>query len=124
MKSPVKPLMALAGLAALMAGCASDPGPKPSAELEEATLAVQEAETARAQNQEPALMEEARSKLTRARFLLEEQRHTEARQLLEQAALDARLAEARAGTQAVRDELGALMASIESLRNSLAAQEQ
>ncbi|WP_328188074.1 DUF4398 domain-containing protein [Marinobacter sp. OP 3.4] len=108
---------------ALLTGCATDPGPKPEQEIEAAHSAIESADNAGAQDIEPALMTEAREKLEAAEALIGEQRNTRARHLLEQAALDARLAEARADTQQVRDALGDLQASIDSLRRNLENQQ-
>lgn len=119
MCSRVLPLL-LAGV--LLAGCASDPGPTLEDELQAARTAMGEADNAGAQDAEPAMLSTAREKVTSAESLIEEERYPEARRLLEQAEVDARLAEARAQTQEVRDELGDINASIESLRRNLESQ--
>lgn len=108
---------------ALVTGCASDPGTKPEEEREAAYSAVRSADDAGAMDVEPSIMNTAREKLEEAQALTEEQRYSEARQLLEQAALDARLAESRTQTQQVRNELGDLQASIDSLRSNLENQQ-
>ena len=107
---------------ALLAGCASDPGTKPEEELQAARTAIGEADSAEADAVEPALLTAAREKVNLAEALIEEQRYDEARRLLEQAEVDAQLAEARALTQEVRNELGDLRASIDSLRRNLESQ--
>lgn len=111
----------LSGL--VLAGCASDPGPKPEEEMSAARTAVDAADSAGAQDAEPAILTAAREKLDSAETLIEEQRYSEARRLLEQAEVDARLAEARANTQKVRNELGDVRASIESLQRNLESQD-
>lgn len=120
MCSRVLPLV-LSG--ALFAGCASDPGPKPDDELSSARTAVQEADSAGARDVEPAMLAAARDKVASAESLIDEERYAEARRLLEQAEVDARLAEARTQTQEVRNELGEVKASIDSLRRNLESQD-
>lgn len=115
----VLPLL-LSGL--LLAGCASDPGPKPEDEMAAASTAIDSADSAGGRDAEPAMLTAARDKLASAETLIEEQRYPEARRLLEQAEVDARLAEARAKTQKVRDELGDVRASIDSLQRNLESQ--
>lgn len=107
----------------LVTGCASDPGPKPEEEREAAYSAVRSADDAGAMDVEPAIMAIAREKLEASQALMEEERYAEARLLLEEAALDARLAESRTQTQQVRNELGDLQASIDSLRRNLENQQ-
>lgn len=116
MRSRVIPFL-IAG--ALMGGCASDPGPSPDQEQEAAYSAVRTAADAGATDLEPAIMTSARKKLEASQVLIEEQRYAEARDLLEQATLDARLAESRVETQAVRNRLGDVRSSIESLQENL-----
>lgn len=123
MLSRVIPLMVFAGVATILSGCASDPGPKPDNELDTALQAVEEADAAGATNEEPAMMTDAREKLEKAQELMAEENYAEARRLLEKAAVDARLAETRAQTQAVRSELGNMKSSIDSLRRNLEAEE-
>ncbi|MFW5823725.1 MAG: DUF4398 domain-containing protein, partial [Marinobacter sp.] len=101
---------------ALLGGCASDPGPKPEDQRDAALTAVEAADEAGAEDAEPAVFQAAREKLKSAEALIEEKRYSKARVMLEQAEVDARLAEARARTQEVRNELGDLKVSIESLR--------
>lgn len=119
MRSRVLPFL-LSGI--VIAGCATDPGPKPESELEAARSAVEAADKAGAQDVEPAMLTAAKSKLDSARTLIEAQRYAEARRVLEQAEVDAHLAEARAKTQEVRNELGDVKASIDSLRRNLDTQ--
>ncbi|GGY62270.1 DUF4398 domain-containing protein [Marinobacter zhanjiangensis] len=107
----------------LVTGCATDPGPKPEEEREAAYSAVRSADDAGAMDVEPSIMNTAREKLEAAQVLIEEQRYAEARQLLEEATLDARLAASRTSTQQVRNELGDIQASIDSLRNNLENQQ-
>jgi PBP1b-binding outer membrane lipoprotein LpoB len=109
--------------AALITGCASDPGPKPEEERQAAYSAVRSADNAGAMDVESGMMNTAREKLERAQVLMEAQRYPEAKRMLDQAALDARLAESRTRTQQVRNELGDLQASIDSLRSNLENQQ-
>lgn len=108
---------------ALVTGCASDPGPKPEEEREAAYSAVRSADDAGAMDVEPSIMNIAREKLEAARVLMEEQRYSEARRLLDEATLDARLAESRTRTQEVRNQLGDLQTSIDALRSNLEDQQ-
>lgn len=120
MRSRVIPLLIFS---VLLTGCATDPGPKPDQEREAAYTAVRAADDAGATHVEPSMMNSAREKLEAAEPMIREERYTEARQLLEQATLDAELAHARADTQDVRNELGDLQTSIDSLNQNLEEQQ-
>ncbi len=111
-------------LATFLAGCASDPGVKPTDKLSAATTAVEQADDAGAGNQEPVLLNEAKTKVADARELIGAKKYDEARRKLEQAAVDAQLAEARAETQKVRTAVGELNSTIESLRQNLEMEQQ
>ncbi|SET85972.1 protein of unknown function [Marinobacter segnicrescens] len=104
---------------AFLTGCATNPGPKPDDQLASAQSALQSAANAGGEDTEPSMVAAAREKVATAESLITEERYGEARRLLEQAEVDARLAEARAETQKVRDELGDVRASIDSLRRNL-----
>lgn len=119
MRSRVLPLILAGGL---LAGCASDPGPKPDQQLQATRTAITEADRAGAQDVEPAMLTGAREKLDSAAALIEQQEYEKAKRLLEQAELDARLAEARAQSQELRNEIGDLKASIDSLQRNLESQ--
>ncbi|MGM0570538.1 DUF4398 domain-containing protein [Marinobacter sp.] len=108
---------------ALLTGCATDPGQKPDDQLASAQSALQSAANAGGEDVEPSMVASAREKVATAESMMTEERYAEARRLLEQAEVDARLAEARAETQQVRDELGDVRASIDSLRRNLENQD-
>lgn len=104
---------------ALVTGCATDPGPKPDDQLAATEAALLSATEAGGEDTEPSMIIGAREKLNTAENLIADERYEEARRLLEQAEVDARLAEARADTQKVREELGDVRTSIDSLRRNL-----
>ena len=94
----------------------------PSNKLQATRTAITEADRAGAQNVEPAMLTGAREKLDSAAALIEQQEYEKAKRLLEQAELDARLAEARAHSQELRNEIGDIKASIDSLQRNLESQ--
>ncbi|MBW4936222.1 DUF4398 domain-containing protein [Marinobacter sp. F4206] len=108
--------------AALMA-CAG-PGPKPTSELQIAESSIQQAEANDARQFDPVLLNDAQNKVADARELMdksdpEEEDYTEARRLLEQAAVDAQLAGARAETEKTQRAVAEISRSIEDLQNEL-----
>ncbi|MBW7469513.1 DUF4398 domain-containing protein [Marinobacter sp. M216] len=117
----------LALTSALMA-CAG-PGPKPTSELQLARASIQQAEANDARQFDPVLLNQAQNKLADARELIDkpdpdEEDYTEARRLLEQAAVDAQLAGARAETEKAQRAVAEISRSIEDLQNQLEMDQQ
>lgn len=102
-------------MAGTLAACASA-GPPPTSELSSAEAAVRQAESADAREYEPVMFNRAQNKVRDARLLIEEERHDEARRLLNEAVADAELAAARADTEKAQRALRELNESIDAAR--------
>jgi hypothetical protein len=103
--------LALMGTLLVLAACASIPAPVQ--DVAQAERAVQAAVDADAGTLAPAELEKARRKLDAAKTALRAQQHLEARQLAEQAVVDAELAgvaaraeEATRSAAAIRAQIG------------------
>ncbi|WP_372985918.1 DUF4398 domain-containing protein [Marinobacter sp.] len=108
----------LLGLTATLIGCAG-PGPRPDSQLQWADTSIQQAEAADAREFEPILLNEAQNKLADARELIDREEYGRAERLLEQAAVDAQLAGARAETEKARRAVAEINSSIENLRKQM-----
>ena len=97
-----------------LSGCSA--GRPPTAELAQATLAVQEADKSQAPQYAPADLHTARRELESAQQALRDKDYTKARRLAERALVNAQLAAAKAETEQTRQAAVALQRSIESLR--------
>jgi predicted exporter len=97
-----------------LSGCRA--GRPPTAELAQASLAVQEADKSTAPQYAPAELHLARQDLEGAQQALREKAYTTARRLAERAVVHAQLAEAKAETEQTRQAAAALQRSIDSLR--------
>ena len=97
-----------------LSGCSA--GRPPTAQLAQATLAVQEADKSKAPQYAPAELHTARQELESAQQALRDKDYTKARRLAERALVDAQLAAAKAETEQARQAATALQRSIESLR--------
>lgn len=104
--------------ALLLSGCATSE-PRPTQTLAMARAAVTEAESAGARDTAPVLLDQARTKVDRARTLMDQDNNGDARRLLEQATADARLAKARAGTAQVQQAVDELNETIRMLRERM-----
>ncbi|MDX1542256.1 MAG: DUF4398 domain-containing protein [Geminicoccaceae bacterium] len=106
----------LGGSTLLLAACASTPPPE--GELRAAEVAVGEAVEADAGVHAPALLQQARDKLARAKQAVDDERPVEARRLAEQAAVDAQLAEARARAEVATGHLREVRQGVDGLRDA------
>ena len=97
-----------------LSGCSA--GRPPTAELAQASLAVQEADKGAAPQYAPAELHLARQDLEGAQHALREKAYTTARRLAERAMVHAQLAAAKAETEQTRQAAAALQRSIDSLR--------
>ncbi len=97
-----------------LSGCSA--GRPPTAELAQATLAVQEADKSEAPHYAPAELRLARQELDLAQHAMRAKEYTTARRLAERALVNAQLAAAKAETEQTRQAAAALQRSIESLR--------
>lgn len=97
-----------------LSGCSA--GRPPTAELAQATLAVQEADKSKAPQHAPAELNTARQELESAQQAMRGKDYTKARRLAERALVHAQLAAAKAETEQARQAAAALQRSIESLR--------
>ncbi|MDO9002426.1 MAG: DUF4398 domain-containing protein [Aquabacterium sp.] len=93
-------LAVLGPMALLVAGCASKPGPK--AEMAVANAAVQRASTTGTSEDAPAQLQVATAKLASARQAMEAKDFERAKQLAEQAQVDAQVAELHAQSERSR----------------------
>jgi len=105
--------LVLSGALAL-SGCSA--GRPPTADLAQATLAVQEADKSAAPQYAPAELHTARQELESAQRALREKAYTTARRLAERALVHAQLATAKAETEQARQAAAALQRSIDTLR--------
>jgi Domain of unknown function (DUF4398) len=99
-----------------LAACASVPAP--AQDVAEAERAVQAATDAGAETVAPAEFEKARGKLEAAKSALQAQQHLKARQLAEQALVDAELAQVTAEAEAGARAAAEIRAQIRSLGGS------
>ena len=111
------PFVAALGASMLLAGCASTP--PPTAALQSAQQAIDDAERVQANEHAPDVLSEARTKLASAKTAVDKKEMDEAARLAEEARVDAELASARTaadkakdaneeirkGTQVLKDEL-------------------
>ena len=102
--------LALMSTLLVLAACASVPAPVH--EVAEAERAVQAATDADAESLAPAELDKARRKLAVARSALQAQEHLKARQLAEQAVVDAELAQVTARAEAAARSAARLRAQI------------
>jgi hypothetical protein len=99
-----------------MAGCAGKP---PLANLSQAELAVQEADTKTASQYAPLELKTAREQLAEAKRAMDDEEYDEARRLADQALVNAQLAEAKAGAEKARLAAAELQKSIQTLRTEV-----
>lgn len=109
-------LTALAGLAVLMAACASAPA-RPEADFSRAQTLIQTAEQQGAPEFAAAELERARGKLNQAQIVAEQGNGEQAARLAQEAAVDAELAAAKAAAGKARKAADELDESIETLRS-------
>lgn len=115
-RAPLASAGALAVLAVL-SGCASERPVAPAIAAGAASLEA--ARSSGAPELAAAQLNEARTKLERARALAQAGKNREAIALAEQADLDAQLARARAGSERSRRALAEVEASLRTLREEL-----
>ncbi|MGO1749427.1 MAG: DUF4398 domain-containing protein [Marinobacter sp.] len=108
----------VAGIALTIGGCAS-PGERPDSDLNSAQTSLQQAVSADAREYEPILLNDAQNKLADAKNLIDQEKYTEAERLLEQATVDAQLADARSETAKAKLAVEEINDNIESLRQEL-----
>jgi hypothetical protein len=108
---------ALAGACALatILACASTPPPR--TQIAAAEAALRDAETAQAQTLATPEWNTARSKLERARRELRDENYTTARELADEALVEAQLAAAVARSEAARKSSEALQQTLHDLRD-------
>lgn len=110
-----------AGVTALMlliGGCAST-GERPDADLQTATSSVQQAVAEDAREFEPVLLNGAQNKVADAKDLIEQEKYRQAKRLLEQASVDAKLAGARSETTKAKQAVKEINRNIETLRKQV-----
>lgn len=108
----------LAGIALTIGGCANQ-GERPDADLNSAQNSLQQAVSADARDYEPILLNDAQNKLADAKKLIDRKKYRDAERLLEQAAVDAQLADARSETAKAKLAVEEINDNIESLRQEL-----
>ncbi len=99
-----------------MVGCAGKP---PLANLSQAELAVQEADTKTASQYAPLELKTAREQLAEAKRAMDDEEYDEARRLADQALVNAQLAEAKAAAEKARLAAAELQKSIQTLRTEV-----
>jgi hypothetical protein len=105
---------AAAVVLAVACGCSAHEPPR--AEIEEADVALRRAAESQATRYAPSDMRRARAKLDGAREAYRDGDYEEAEFLAEQAAVDARLAEAKAAAQAAKQLAAEAQREIDALR--------
>jgi hypothetical protein len=111
-------LVAACAIAAAVAfGCASTPPPKDALSVSEA--AVANAQAARAYEFAPVPFQTAQEKLNDARIAMEQEDYVKAREMAEQAEVDANLAYYAARNATAKQSAADLQESIEMLRKEL-----
>jgi hypothetical protein len=100
-------------LGALVAACGTTP-PPPIETVAAAQTAVTAAEQADAPTLAPAELDRARDKLLRAQAAIQQEENEAARRLAEQAAVDARLAEARARAVVAQQNVDQIRTGLEA----------
>lgn len=125
MKPPINlsRTLIIAGFAGSLVACAG-PDPRPDADLQQATAAIDRAGSVDAREFEPVLLNQAKNKLADARQLMDQEEYGEAKRLLEQATVDARLAGARAETEQARLAVKEINSNIQKLRQELEMKQQ
>lgn len=108
----------IAGFALALGGCASK-GQPPESDLQAAESSLQQAVAADAREFEPILLNQAQNKVADARELMEKEKYKEAERLLEQAAVDAQLAGARAETAKAKEAAREVNRNIEAMRQRI-----
>ncbi|WP_100639274.1 DUF4398 domain-containing protein [Marinobacter salexigens] len=108
----------IAGLVLTLGGCASS-GERPDSDLQSAESSLQQAVAADAREFEPVLLNNAQNKVADAKNLIEQEKYSQAERLLEQAAVDAQLAGARADTAKAKHAVEEINGNIESLRQQI-----
>lgn len=108
----------LTGLALVLGGCAG-PGERPSADLQSADSALQQAVAADAREYQPVLLNDAQNKVADAKNLIDKEQFRKAERLLEQATVDAQLAGARSETAKARQAVEEINRNIEEQRQRL-----
>ena len=113
----MKRLAMMSGLAAALAvaGCSAQQPAR--ADLAQADLAVRRAADSKAPEYAPLELRKSQEKLAAARKALDDGDQQEAQFLAEQAAVDARLAEAKAESQAAEEAANETQRNIEALRS-------
>ncbi len=105
-------------IAVLAGGCASSVE-RPDDKLQSAESAVEKAEASDAREFEPALLNQAQTRVAEARELIELEQYLEARRRLEKASVDAQLAGARSETAKAQQAVDEINSKIESLRQQI-----
>jgi hypothetical protein len=111
------PCAAAVGLAAIvgLAACAS--GDKPEREIGAAQVAISQAESANASLFAPAELHQARQKLEQAQHAVRDDEYERAKQLADEATVDAQLAQAKAQDDASKQSLEEMQRNIEAIRS-------
>jgi hypothetical protein len=99
-----------------MVSCAGKP---PLANLSQADLAVQEADKKTASQYAPLELQTAREQLDKAKRAMDAKEYDTARQMSDEAFVNAQLAEAKAGAEKSRQAAAELEKSIQTLRGEL-----
>jgi flagellar biosynthesis/type III secretory pathway protein FliH len=105
--------------AVALSGCASQPPPKPTAQLVRASTLITVAENDEAQRYAAADLQRAHDELSDAQTAEAEHQYARARALAENAAADADLAGARAASGKARESSQQVHRSLDTLRQQL-----
>ena len=110
----------IAGLIVLLlAGCGSSKLPAPSSELAAANQAVEQAKLVGAEEHAPLEIRAARQKLDRARQLMSDKEHAQAKMAIEQAMLDAELAQVKSLSSKSQKAVNELQETIKTLKEEI-----
>ena len=103
----------------LFTGCGSSKLPAPSSELAAANQSVEQAKLVGAEEYAPLEIRAARQKLDRARQLMNDKKHAQAKMVIEQAMLDAELAQVKSLSSKSEKAVNELQETIKTLKEEI-----
>lgn len=102
-----------------LAGCGSSKIPAPSSDLAAANQAIEQAKLVGAEEHAPLEIRAARQKIDRARQLISDKEHVQAKMIIEQAMLDAELAQVKSLSSKSQKAVNELHETIKTLKEEI-----
>lgn len=103
----------------LLTGCGSSKIPAPSSDLAAANQAIEQAKLVGAEEYAPLEIRAARQKIDRARQLISDKAHAQAKMVIEQAMLDAELAQVKSLSSKSQKAVNELNQTIKTLKEEI-----